>query len=264
MSRPYPTALKSAAICAAVVALGACGEIEPDPPVDENGDPIELPEPYDRWLEIVDISPTSGDLPLEPTITVRFNDYIEDDSFRTYAFGTLSSGGVRARGDADYVMTDKTVVWRPWGALVPGLRYRFRSTGAVESATGSPSLQPAEWPTYMATDAAPTTEPPRLPSATWDDVAPIFEAKCASCHRDPQAGLNPLTYESLQGARSDQTDLYLVRPTDPADSYLMRKLLWDYADIEFVHQPPAWSGAEQLPREELLLIEGWIAGGARR
>jgi mono/diheme cytochrome c family protein len=256
--------MKAAVSMAAVFALSSCGEIEPEPPVDEDGEPIELPEPYDRWLEIVEISPVPGELAREPSIAVRFNDYIEDDSFRSYAFGALSSGGVVARGDADYVMTDKTVVWRPWRPLEPGLRYTFQTTGAVESATGSPLLQPAEWPAYVASRDQEPTSATALPDARWDDVAPIFEGKCAECHRNPRAGLNPLTYESLQNAESQQTDLYLVRPADPADSYLMRKLLWDYADIEFVHQPPAWAGGEQLSREELLLIEGWIAGGARR
>ena len=258
MSRLYWTAL---ALCC---LLAGCGEIEPQPPVDEDGEPIALPGPYDHWLEIDRISPASGDLAAQPQIAVRFNDYIDDDSFRSYAFGSLSSAGVGASGDADYIMTDKTVVWRPWGVLETSLIYSFRITGDVTSATGSPLLQPAEWPTYLIDPEATSTEVVELPDARWTDVEPIFEAKCASCHQDPQFGLNPLTYDSLIGAKSDQVDLYLVRPRDPSDSYLMQKLLWDYPDIEFVHQPPKWAGGEELSREELLTVEGWIASGARR
>ncbi len=258
MRRLVPTAL------VAFFALSACGEIEPEPPVDDEGEPIPVPAPYDHWLEITAISPAPGDdLATRPTFAVTFNDYIDDDSFRSYAFGVLSSGGIVERGEAKYIMTDKTVTWRTWGALEPGLIYRFQTTGSVESATGSPLLQPAQWPKYVANEEVDSIDPVELPNARWDDVAPIFESKCASCHQDPQWGLNPLTFESLEGAKSQQTDLYLVRPRDPADSYLMRKLLWDYADIEFVHQPPKWAGGEQLSREELLTVEGWIAGGAR-
>jgi hypothetical protein len=268
MSRPLSTLHAALAVTLVVaatsLAVGACVEIEPDPPVDEEGEPIPMPDPYDPWLEIVDISPSSDEIALSPTVAVTFNDYIDDDAFDSYAFGALRSGGVGVSGTASYVMTDKTVVWRPYAALEPGLVYRFSVTAEPVSATGAPLREPSAWPTYMASRDAAPIEPVELPEVRWDAVAPIFEAKCASCHHDPQWGLNPLTYDSLIGAKSQQTDLFLVRPGDAPDSYLMRKLLWDYADVEFVHQPPKWSGGEELGREELLTIEGWIAGGALR
>jgi hypothetical protein len=251
-------------VAAATVAAmsTACVEVEPDPPVDEDGEPVVVPAPHDRWLEVVDISPDTDEIAMSPSVAVTFNDYIDDESFESYAFGALRSGGVRASGTATYIMTDKTVVWRPFSRLEPGLKYRFSVTEDLESATGAPLRAPAEWPEYLAGRDAVPSELVVLPDVRWDAVRPIFDATCAGCHQDPQWGLNPLTYDSLIGAKSQQTDLFLVRPGDASDSYLMRKLLWDYPDIEFVHQPPAWSGGQELAREELLLIEGWITGGA--
>jgi hypothetical protein len=257
--------LISTLAAATVVAVSAaCVEIEPDPPVDEEGEPIAVPDPFDPWLEIADISPAPGEIAPSSRLALTFNDYIDDDSFDSYAFGVLNSGGVRASGSARYIMTDKTVVWRPYSNLEPGLLYQFRVTENLVSATDAPLLAPAQWPEFKASREATPVETVELPDVRWDDVAPIFEAKCASCHHEPQRGLNPLTYDSLLGARSTQTDLFLVRPGDAPDSYLMRKLLWDYPDIEFTHQPPAWAGGEELEREELLVVEGWIAGGALR
>jgi hypothetical protein len=256
---------------ALAVGQTSCVPIEPDPPVDQNGDPIELLDPADRWLRVVATSPSPGPVGLRPTFAFEFNDYLDDDSFRSFGFAALSSGGIRANGRAFYRMTDKTVVWRPNRSLVPGLIYTLTLSNDLHSATGAPFLQapagqlPPSARRYIPTDDGSNETPSYdLPDVSWAAVEPIIEARCASCHADPQWGLNPLSFESLVGARSAQTDLYLVRPGDPADSYLMRKLLWDYPDIEFVPQPPPWSpGAEELPREELLLFEGWIAHGAR-
>jgi hypothetical protein len=249
-------------VCCLLGAAG-CLQIEPDPPLDDEGEPIALPEANDRWLRVVELAP-SPTIGVRPHLAFRFNDYIDPTSFRSYAFGAMHSGGLRNTGAADYVMTDKTVYWRPWSALEPGLLYTFRPIDEIISATGSPLLPPVEWPIFEVDDGGDSVTPTSLPEATWADVEAIVEAYCTDCHRDPSWGLNPLTYDSLVGARSAQTDLFLVRRGDPAGSYLMRKVLWDYPDIEFTPQPPPWSaGAEELSREELLLIEGWIANGAK-
>ncbi len=254
----------------AAVALGACTPVNPPQPADAQGKPIALPGPYDRWLQITDISPTSAsdgptDVALQPTISITFNDYLQDDSFRSHSLAAMASGGVKAYGHADYVMTDKTIVWHPWSALEPGLVYDFTILDKLTSATGAPYLAPVTPPQFKASRDVEASAPVALPDATWSQIEPIFEQRCTSCHRDKQWKLNPLTYDSLVGEKSAETDLYLVRPGDAPDSYLMRKLLWDYPDIEFTPQPPPWSaGSEELPRDELRLVEGWIAHGARR
>ena len=110
---------------------------------------------------------------------------------------------------------------------------------------------------------ASAADPSSYPSTSWSAVRQIIDERCADCHGDEDwPKLNPLTRESLVGRSSDQLNEPLVRPYDPPDSYLMHKLLWDYPVRQGEPQPPAWAGGKQLPRDELLTIEGWIAAGA--
>lgn len=257
------------AIFLAGMLASACVPIEAPPALDSSGDPIELPGAADRWLEIVEVSPAPGEIALRPTFAFTFNDYLDEDSFKSYGFATLTAGGIRASGRAFYRMSDKTVVWRPNAELVSGLNYRVQLTASLKSATGAPFLQPASAPRVFIPTAGPLPDvdpaaSAPLPAATWAQVEAIIDASCAHCHADPQWQLNPLSYDSLFGASSEQVDLFLIQPGNPAGSYLMRKILWDYPDIKFTPQPPPWSaGARQLSREELLTIEGWIAHGAQ-
>ncbi|AWV89135.1 Ig-like domain-containing protein [Bradymonas sediminis] len=261
------------ALIALLSLAGACVPIEPEALVDSEGEPIEVPGPADRWLQVVGTSPDYGTVDARPTFAFTFNDYLDEDSFKSYNFATLSSGGIRTGGRAFYRMSDKTVVWRPNSTLERGLIYRLTINDSLKSATGAPFLQRAGGDAdkrvfVPASDHASEVDAEQtraLPDAEWPAVNAIFDASCASCHRDPAWRLNPLTYESLRGASSTQTDLYLVQPGNPAGSYLMRKILWDYPDLKYTPQPPPWSAdAEQLSREDLLTIEGWIARGARR
>lgn len=274
-------ALVAIALWAGALAIAACVPIEPEPLVDKEGKPIPLPEFGDRWLQVRAVHPRPGPIELRPTFAFTFYDYLDPTTFVSFNFATMHSGGLQANGRAWYRMTDKTVVWRSNSALEPGLGYRLKLAGGLRSATGAPLLPEGartiltKEQNYLPTRDLPAAEEPAsqedldldapLPDARWADVEPILAARCASCHADPGWSLNPLTFESLRGQRSEQVDLHLVRPGDPARSYLMRKLLWDYPDRKFEPQPPPWSqGARELPREELLLIEGWIAHGARR
>ncbi|MGM0556367.1 MAG: hypothetical protein ACQEVA_08330 [Myxococcota bacterium] len=247
-------------------SAASCGEIEQTPPTDADGEVIPVPEPFDSWLEIASIAPESDSISPNPTLVITFSDYLEDDRMRSFDFGELRSGGRRTLGAATYVMTDKAVIWRPYGELEAGMKYDFEVLLDLRSYTDAPPMPSGLGTrTYLVEEDGPTADAPDLPSPGWAEVDDILERRCGECHRDPRRRLNPLTHESLVGRRSDQVDRYLVRPGDAPDSYLMHKLLWDYEDIEYTHQPPPWQeNAEQLPREELLVIERWIENGARR
>lgn len=246
----------------AAASLVSCGQIEREPLTDADGEVIPVPAPYDDWLSVSDFEPAAETLAPRPTLVLQFSDYLEDDRIRSYDFAELRSGGRRSLGISTYVMTDKAVIWRPYGELERGLKYKFEPLVDLRSYAGSPPL-PGDFAqrTFMvAEDGGSATL--ELPEPTWSDVDEIIERRCAECHRNPDRRLDPLSYESLVGRRSQQTDRFLVRPGDAPDSYLMQKLLWDYRDIEFTHQPPPWAeNAEQLPREELLVIERWIENG---
>lgn len=272
MSAQTSRCARRAILALVVASLAACVPIEPEPVLDSAGEPIEIPGPADRWLQIENTTPSPGKVDLRPSFTFTFNDYLDEDSFKSYNFATLSSGGIRASGRAFYRMSDKTVVWRPNGNLSPGLIYRLAINAELKSATGAPFWPPASGDasrTFVpTTDDLPNVDSDLsdpLPDPPWTEVKSILDAACASCHADPAWQLNPLSYDRLVGASSTQTDLYLIRPGNPAGSYLMQKILWDYPDLEFTPQPPPWSdNAQQLSRDDLLAIEGWIAHGAKR
>ncbi|MFU8804629.1 MAG: hypothetical protein ACNA8W_12520 [Bradymonadaceae bacterium] len=246
--------------------LTACGSIDPPPPVNDEGEPIPFPAPYETWLQIKSIAPaTDEDIPLQPVLEITFTDYIDPATFTTYGVLALQSGGIIAAGDVEYSMAERTLRWTPRRLLEPGFAYRLVlfETG-ISSVTGSPLIAPARMPRYIVDEDA--TIESTLPRQTvrWADIEPIFDAKCASCHGDARWGLPELTHDVLVDTRSEQVEHMLVRPFDPTRSYLMHKILPDYPLRRFTVQPPPWfEERSPLSDEEIGLIEAWIRQGAR-
>lgn len=85
-----------------------------------------------------------------------------------------------------------------------------------------------------------------------DDVRPIFERACSSCH-GALGGWDASTYESVITSGENAP---VISPGDPANSLLVQKLqgTQEVGDI----MPP--SG--QLPQEEIQIIIDWIEAGA--
>lgn len=247
-----------------MIAVG-CGSIEPAGPLDEDGEPIPLPGPYDTWLQIRGISPPGGLLPLRPTLELAFTDYLDPLTYTTYGVIALQSGGIVVPGTVEYSMTDRTMRWTARQDLEPGFEYRLVLVEQdIFSMTGAPFLPPQRLPRFVA-DAEGTLEPAPTPLAvTWSEIEPIFEAKCNTCHSDPQWALPRMSREVLIDTRSEQVDAMLVRPFDPTRSYLMHKVLPDYPRRRFTVQPPPWyDEGSPLTTEELRRIEAWIRQGAR-
>ncbi len=248
----------------ACTVLAACTPVDPEGPVDEDGDPLPLPGPYDTFLEIESITPGQGDtLGPRPWLAVRFNAYLDDDSFRSFGTMQLQAGGIRQRGEVRYVMTDRTLYWRPYADLRDGFVYALDLTlEGTESVTGAPLLEPTELPTYTADATAESAPFGRVDEpVTYDDVAEVFEARCASCHgSDDWPYLLTLDRESLLTTTQPNLGRVMVRAGDPADSYLMHKILEDYPDRLNGPCPPTWSeDPEPLTPEQTWLIERWIA-----
>lgn len=275
---------KTSLICLALSASTLClwgascsGQIEAQPPLDEEGEPIPIPQPYEPWLLVREVAPqASGEqtrLALRPTIAVTFNQYLEDESFRSYGVARMGSGGIGASGSTEYRMTTKRIIWRARADLREDFEYTFTlGLENLRSVTASPPLPGATLSrVYIAASAedegeswedALSDEP-----VSWGEVEQLFEQRgCYSCHGQPRwSKLGALTPEALVGIKSSQRDLQLVRPGDPTDSYLMHKLLPDYPVREGTVQPPPWGEGETqvLTREELWLVERWIRAGAR-
>lgn len=242
-----------------VVAVMACGPIDPAPLVDEAGNPIIEPPPFDTALVA---TPRYAEVEgRAPVLRWQLNAYLDQGRLVDYLAVTLTSGGVAASGRVTYRMADRTLEFRPSSRLHDGLYYRPQLSAArLFSVTGSP-LAGRQQPRFEVDATIPSDDPP-LPSARWADVAAIFDAKCNSCHNDPTWQLTPLTREALVGGRSDQVDRQLVVPYNPGDSYLLHKVLPDYPLRRFTVQPPPWSEVAPLDLPELLTIERWIITGA--
>ncbi len=251
---------------ALAVATPACGIIGS---TDDGG---EAP-PTEQAPSIREVSPAEGTISTAPTFRIRFDRYLDDDAFRSFDAGTLRTGARSWSGWTSWVMTDKTLVWEARSRVEPGLRVSLGLTDQLESVSGVP-WQPANpVATYTVdADASSPSGSPYPPASSWKDVRAIFERHCNDCHGTSRwHDLTPLTREALVGRSSEQVDRPLVRPYDPADSYLMHKLLWDYPTRRLEPQPPPWAdeidgvavAGEELARRELLAIEGWIASGAR-
>lgn len=260
-------ALSTAAALAALLSA-SCAPIEAEPPRDADGEVIAQPEPFDAWLRLSASQPSAdGTIALRPTITLTFSDYLNDESFTSYSAVSLASNGLRVRGVLRYQMTTKSLIWTASRALEPGLVYTLEvDPSALRSVTDAPPDISWTPPRLIADASAPTITAP-LPDAdapvTFADVSPIFEARCNGCHDDPAWQLPALTRGGLVGAPSAQVDRVLVRPFDPSDSYLMHKLLPDYADRRFGAHPPRWhDDPTPLTTEQLWRIEQWIAQGA--
>ena len=256
MNRIFPLIL-------AIAPLTACGSIDPEPPTDEDGQPIPKPGPFDDWLRVVATTPDGGEVGVRPTIRVTFDAYLDHFELLDYAALEIRSGGLRTQGRVTYEMTTRSLVFTPITRLEPGLTYRlFPSPDYLVSVTGAP-LQIEDLPAFQITEEGSSGADRARPDADWAAVDALLQAKCRSCHSDPGWDLNPLTRESLVSVRSEQVDQFVVVPFSPAASYLMHKILPDYPLRRFTVQPPPWSDAAPLEPAEILLVETWIENGAR-
>jgi hypothetical protein len=248
--------------------LCACGDIDPAPPVDDEGKIIPLPKPLDTWLDLRLVQDDGEGFALNPVLVVQADTYMDDDTLISYAGGQLTSGGLGGGGALHHVFTQRRLYWTPSRPLIDGLEYRATfALPDVRSVTGSPPLPPATLTRLAIADGtrpAQALPPEILETPGWDEIAPILTARCGGCHG--QAAwplLVPMERDALVNTRDARTDRPLVRPFDPADSYLLHKLLPDYPDRRGTQQPPPWSDdPTPLTPAQLLKIERWIAGGA--
>ena len=266
------------ALCATLIALlaASCSGIEPEYPVDEEGNRIPTPPPAERWLRIASIEPATSPtaISLRPTLAARFDQYIDPDSFVSFSAVGLRSGGIAASGSLTYQMTYRRMVWRPYSSLIDGIEYDFALTLlGLYSVTGSPRLPSDQPQLYLlaTSEQGATTgrrdQPPTDP-VYWPEVLDLLTEKgCYTCHGDEERWplLHDLSYEALLHRPSDEVDFPLVRPFDAPRSYLMHKLLPDYPIRRHTVQPPPWAPEpynQPLSRDEIWVVERFIEGGA--
>ncbi len=112
-------------------------------------------------------------------------------------------------------------------------------------------------------DTAPDVVIDTADGVSFDEIAPIFEARCSPCHVGTLAPVADLSLDhpaTVVDVPHVESGLDLVEPGSPEASYLWLKL-------QDTHQAHGGSGtimppAGRLPASELDAIEAWIRGGA--
>lgn len=94
----------------------------------------------------------------------------------------------------------------------------------------------------------------QAPSASFDEVAPIFAARCVMCHTGPSAPLG-LRLDSLQAALAGSKNGPVLKAGDVQGSELLRRIRGQSLPRMPMTGPPYLSDAETA------LIERWVAHG---
>ena len=123
---------------------------------------------------------------------------------------------------------------------------------------------PAQWTEIAAGIPLPASFllPPGTTATFGGNVQPVFNASCAfsGCHggATPAAGLDlgeGVAYANIFERESNQSDLLLVMPFSPEDSYLYRKIM---GTGSLGSMPPGGP----LSNSQIAAINAWITEGA--
>lgn len=225
----------------------------------------EPPEEQQTGIHLVAAypSPESIDVPLNPEITLSFNQYLDTEPLRYWNMLSVHSSGIWAGGRAFYDMVDKRVRFQLYRALKPRFQYEIELGDDVFFSVAGEALTVVD-PIPFQTGADYIDYPIRDPYPTFtENIEPLLTNNCA-CHNQPSWRLPPMTRSNLTSTWSvELPERMLVRPFDAPASYLMHKILWDYPIREGTVMPPPWAG-ELLELDQLRLIERWIRSGARQ
>jgi len=97
------------------------------------------------------------------------------------------------------------------------------------------------------------------------DVVPILNQRCVMCHLPgaAQAGLDLFTHPwaSLVNVKSTQSEMLLVVPGEPEQSYLSLKLLGKQLEAGGQGEPMPFQQG-MLSEPEIEAIRAWISQGA--
>src|SRR3954451_8904069 len=86
---------------------------------------------------------------------------------------------------------------------------------------------------------------------TWDDVAPVFAAKCAGCHQ--QGGVAPFSITNVLTARAYAKPILAMTQAGAMPPWMPGR-----------DSPPILGASRRLlPADEKFLIASWVRGGAK-
>jgi hypothetical protein len=256
---PAATARASVELAAAAVLLSACAP----PRAEVDAGCTECPE-------ILSVDPPDGsvDVPTNPVIRFETDEHLRDETVIGSNF-KLYSGPLSMWLMAFYDPVRRTTTVWPSSHLRVDADWVLEAAEGITDRDGHP-LRAGPITTFTSgededTDLAPFPELRYSP-----DIAPIFEASCASCHggAEPLAGLSldsadGITATALGVASDGMPSMKRISAARPGGSYLVYKILGD-AIISGLPMPCSFDGAAAAPLSpaQMQEISDWIAGGA--
>jgi hypothetical protein len=246
------------ALLAGTFSLLSCA-----PPAEEPD--AGLPDgPEVAWVEPED---GATGVAINPIIRVGVTDHLDDSTVDSGAF-RLYSGPISMWLMAYYDPVGRRATVWPSGKLREGTYWVFEAREGITGRDGGPLA--AGRITGFSTGYETGDDAP-FPALEYEgDIAPIFSARCASCHGGdgPVGGLaldsSDGIVETAIGAPSTGSgDLKRIVPGRPGRSFLVYKIIDDEA-VSGVRMPRSFDDAPAAPLStaEQQAISDWIAGGA--
>lgn len=243
-------------LCLTLLPLASCTLPAYDPATSTQLDPLHLiaSDPADG---------TRG-VSLVPDVVLTFDGLPDPGSVATFGPLSLRSG----TNSYDYLarvdLVGRAVLLRPRTPLFPDTTYVVHVQPTVRSLDGR-ALEDEELVRFVTAPLGTTPTSNRrepTPRSLATDVQPLFDAHCAyaGCH-DPATRAGTLDLSSATQSRlqlvdvpSVQARMARVTSSDPANSYLLRKLL---GAPGIAGQPMPVGG--RLADADLRAISDWIA-----
>lgn len=247
-----------------LVAFSLAGTMGCAPPDEVDPDAALPPGPYP-----VSVDPVGGEMGvfIDKVLRTEFSDHIDGHGIASSAF-RLGSGPVSMWVMSYYdPVRRKLVVW-PSSFMRKNADWVFELKEGLTDLEGNP-VEPGIVTSFRTGEEAGDDMP--FPWLYYDhDVAPIFAARCASCHggASPMAGLSlenvDGTWQTAVGAPADGwTGWDRIVSSRPGESYLVYKIIGDHRIVGKQMPRILFDGeqAQPLSDEEMEVVSDWIASG---
>ncbi len=251
-----------AAIAAALLGISACApppKNDPDAGVPPGGP------------QSIDVDPAFGmyNIPIDKIIRVTFSDHLDSRQFDQSMFD-LYSGSLSLWVMSFYDPVRRQLVAWPSKSMRKRMAWVLAINEGLVGIDGEP-VAPAVLTRFRTGDLA-TEESPYAVQSFSDDILPIFERSCASCHggrsTDALAGLRldsiQAIHETAVGRESQGWPGWdLIAPSSPGGSYLLYKIIGDkrIAGMRMPRTLDLNESSSPLPLAEQKALSDWIASG---
>jgi hypothetical protein len=220
------TALQAAAGCAFAFSIGCKAPTTPDYDAPDAAPPEDAPA-------VVSVSPKNGakDVNRRPVVRVGFDRQLDATTVKNYTYSLYSGDSGRWLTSYYDPFRKELVVW-PAGYLLRQSTWVFELNKGLAAADGIP-VTPQVATSFRTGDDI-VYETPYHVRYYEEDIAPIFESRCTSCHggSEPVAGLKldskvGITETAISQPSTGRQNWDLIVPTQPGLSYLLYKLIDD-------------------------------------